>query len=259
MEFTTISLTQENDISILTLNRPKAMNALNATLIMEMNAALDMVAGNERTRALVVTGGDKVFAAGGDIKAMMECNPLDARAYVAPIHKAFNTLAELPKPTVAAICGHALGGGVELAAACDLRVAGVSAKFGFPEINLGIFPAAGGSQRIPHLIGLSKTKELMFSGDIIDASTALSIGLVNRVVPDEEVLQEAKKLASKLATKAPVALSLLKSSLHTGLNTDIATGLSQEIEKFTLLFATQDQKEGMKAFVERRKPVFTGK
>ena len=250
MDFTTISLTQENDISILTLNRPKAMNALNAKLIEEMNAALDMVAGDERTRALVITGGDKVFAAGGDIKAMMECDPLDARAYLTPIHKAFNTLAELPKPTIAAICGHALGGGVELAAAAS-GVAGAGAGL---KIN-GIFPSAAEEADAP-IDRLAKTKELMFSGNIIDASTALTIGLVNRVVPDEEVLQEARKLAGKLATKAPIALSFLKSSIHTGLDTDIAAGLSQEMEKFTLLFSTQDQKEGMKAFVERRKPEF---
>lgn len=259
MEFKTIILSKENLTSILTLNRPKAMNALNAELIAEMDMALDIIAGDQETRVLIITGGDKVFAAGGDIKAMMESDPLGAKAYVTPIHQVFNKIASLPKPTIAAICGYALGGGVELAAACDFRIAGDNASFGFPEINLGIFPAAGGSQRMPRLIGLAKTKELMFTGDIIDASKALDIGLLNQVVPGEEVLEEAKKLAGKLGSKGPLALSYVKNSIHAGLDTDIGTGLMQELEKLMLLFSTQDQKEGMKAFIERRKPVFTGK
>ncbi|MDD3023906.1 MAG: enoyl-CoA hydratase-related protein [Syntrophomonadaceae bacterium] len=259
MEFNNIILSKENATSILTLNRPKAMNALNAEIIKEMGMALDIIAGDDEIRVLIITGGDKVFAAGGDIKAMMECNPLEVKAYVTPIHQVFNKIASFSKPTIAAISGFALGGGVELAATCDFRIAGDDASFGFPEINLGIFPAAGGSQRMPRLIGLAMTKELMFTGDIIDASKASAIGLVNRVVPKEEVLKEAKKLAAKLGNKAPLALSYLKNSIHAGLDTDIGTGLMQELEKLMLLFSTQDQKEGMKAFIEKRKPVFTGK
>lgn len=259
MEFNSIILTKENTTRIITLNRPQAMNALNAELIEEMNAALDMIAGDQETRVLIITGGDKVFAAGGDIKAMMECDPQGAKAYVEPIHRAFNKIANLAKPTIAAVSGHALGGGAELAAACDFRIASDNAVFGFPEINLGIFPAAGGSQRIPRLIGISKTKELMFTGNLIDASKALAIGLVNQVVPRDEVMQEAGKLAAKLGAKSPLALSYLKKSIHAGLDTDINAGLMQELEKLMLLFSTSDQKEGMKAFMEKRKPVFTGK
>lgn len=259
MSFQTITLTRENRVALLALNRPEAMNALNKQMIEEMGWAVEQVAEDEDIRVLIITGGEKVFAAGGDIKAMIDCDSLAARNYVAPIHKVFNRIAGLPKPTIAAVCGHALGGGAELMATCDFRLAGENAHFGFPEITLGIFPAAGGSQRIPRLIGLARAKELMFTGDIIGASTAQAIGLVNKVVPTEQVMEEARKLAGKLASKAPQALSSLKESIHTGLDLNLASGLKQEVDKFTMLFATADQKEGMKAFMEKRKPVFTGK
>lgn len=235
------------------------MNALNAELISEMDQAIDMVTGDEEIRVLIITGNDKVFAAGGDIKAMYQCNPLQAREYVSPIHSVYNKLAALPKPTIAAISGFTFGGGVELTLVCDFRIAGDNAKFGFPEVTLGIFPAAGGSQRLPRLIGMAKAKELMFTGDTIDADTALSIGLVNKVVPKENLIESAKELARKLSQKAPVALRMLKQSIHAGLDTDLNTGLIIELEKFCCLFATNDQKEGMAAFIERRKPSFTGK
>jgi enoyl-CoA hydratase len=152
MYFKTISLTQEGAIGILTLHRPEAMNALNDELIGELGEAIDIILEDDQIRVLIITGGDKVFAAGGDIKAMLPCGPFEAKEYVTPIHKVFNQITELPKPTIAAICGFALGGGVELALTCDFRIAAENAKFGFPEINLGIFPAAGGSQRLPRLI-----------------------------------------------------------------------------------------------------------
>ncbi|HWP96880.1 MAG TPA: enoyl-CoA hydratase-related protein [Syntrophomonadaceae bacterium] len=259
MDFKTITLTRENKTAVLTLNRPEAMNALNEQMIEEMGWAVEQIAEDLEVRVLIITGGEKVFAAGGDIKAMMDCDPLAARDYVAPIHMVFNRIAGLPKPTIAAVCGHALGGGAELMATCDFRIAGEKAQFGFPEITLGIFPAAGGSQRIPRLIGLARAKELMFTGDIIGASTAQDIGLVNKVVPTERVMEEALKLAGKLASRAPLALSYLKKSMHSGLDIDLGSGLAQELDKFTLLFATIDQKEGMKAFIEKRKPIFLGK
>jgi enoyl-CoA hydratase len=193
LDFKTICLTQEGAVGLLTLNRPAALNALNDVLISEMIQAMETIAHDEKIRVLIITGGDKVFAAGGDIKAMLRCDPVQAKNYVMPIHKLFNQIAELPKPTIAAICGFALGGGVELSLTCDFRIAADNAKFAFPEINLGIFPAAGGSQRLPRLIGMARAKELMFIGDTIDAATALQIGLVNQVVSQAELMEAALK------------------------------------------------------------------
>ena len=258
MEYTAVTLAKDGAVGILTLNSPATLNALNSTLVSEVGQVLEALVDDRQVRALVLTGGEKVFAAGGDIKAMRQCDPLAAKKYVASIHVVFNRLAEMPIPTIAAICGYALGGGLELAACCDFRFAGEGARFGFPEVTLGIFPAAGGSQRIPRIIGLAKAKELMFSGDIIDAKTALEIGLVNRVFPDSEVMDRAKEFAHKLTTRAPLALQYLKASIHAGLNTDINTGLEQELEKVAILFSTRDQKEGMNAFMEKRKPQFVG-
>ena len=186
------------------------MNAINNELIIEISQAIDTVAKSEQIRVLIISGGDKVFAAGGDIKAMLEFDPLQAYKFVIPIHKVFNQIAELPEPTIAAVCGYALGGGAELTLTCDFRIAADNAKFGFPEINLGIFPAAGGSQRLPRLIGMARAKELMFIGDTIDASTALSIGLVNQVVPKEALMERAIELADKLSRKPPLTIKALK-------------------------------------------------
>jgi len=259
LDFKTISINREGAIGILTLNRPEAMNALNDELISEMSQAMDMIAQDDQIRVLILTGGDKVFAAGGDIKAMMSCDPLQAKKYVIPIHKVFNQIAELPKPTIAVICGFALGGGVELSLTCDFRIAADNAKFGFPEINLGIFPAAGGSQRLPRLIGMAKAKELMFIGDTIDAAAALDIGLVNQVIPRTEIMERAMKFADQLGSKPPITIKTLKESMHNAFNGDINMGLNMEIEKLGFLFSTNDQKEGMRAFLERRKPDFQGR
>lgn len=258
MDYNTILINQEGGICILTLNRPEALNALNDELINEMSQAIDIIAEDESIRVLVLTGGDRAFAAGGDIKAMLQFDPMHAKKYVMPIHKLFNRITELPKATIAAICGFALGGGVELSLTCDFRLAADNAKFGFPEINLGIFPGAGGSQRLPRLIGLAKAKELMFLGETIDAPTALRIGLVNQVVPQPDLMETAMSLAAKLNKKPPITLGTLKEAIHCS-NGDINEGLNMEIEKLCFLFSTSDQKEGMRAFIERRKPDFIGK
>jgi enoyl-CoA hydratase len=258
LDFQTISVTQEGAIAILTLNRPEIMNPINDELVGELSQAIDRIAQDEQIRVMILTGGSKVFAAGGDIKAMQQFGPWQAKKFVTPIHKVFNRMTELPKPTIAAIGGFALGGGVEMTLTCDFRIAADNAKFGFPEINLGIFPAAGGSQRLPRLIGMAKAKELMFTGDPIDAATALAIGLVNQVVPREELMERAMKLAEKLSKKPPLTIKALKESMHNVFNTDIDMGLNMEIEKCCSLFATEDQKEGMGAFLEKRKPQFKG-
>lgn len=259
MDLQTITMTLQGAIAILTLNRPEAMNALNDQLIADLTQAVDTVDEDSKIRVLVITGGDKVFAAGGDIKAMLACGPWEARDYVNPIHKVFNAIAELPKPTIAAISGFALGGGVELSLTCDFRIAAQNAKFGFPEINLGIFPAAGGSQRLPRQVGMSKAKELMFTGDTIGADTALAIGLVDKVVGKEELMEATLKMAEKLAAKPPLAIRNLKQSMHNVNYMDLNMGLKTELEIMVSLFATEDQKEGMLAFTEKRKPDFKGK
>lgn len=258
MEFKTISLSFDNGVCTLCLNCPETMNALSSELITEMASAINMLSVNKEVRVLVITGSQKVFAAGGDIKAMASLNPEQARAYIEPIHQVFKRIADLPKPTIAAISGFAFGGGVELSLSCDFRIAAENAKFGFPEINLGIFPAAGGSQRLPRLIGVGRTKRLMFTGDTIDATRALSFGLVDQVVPTEQLMEEVKQFAAELSQKAPLALMKLKESIQQGINTDINTALIMEMDKCCSLFASLDQKEGMQAFMERRTAVFMG-
>lgn len=258
MEFETIGLSFEEGICILKLDCPEAMNALTNELIRDLSAAVEQIAGDKKIRVLVICGHPKVFAAGGDIKAMAACTPGQAREYIAPIHAVFNQIADLTQPTIAAVSGFALGGGAELSLTCDFRIAADNARFGFPETGLGIFPAAGGSQRLPRLIGISRAKELMMLGENIDASTALAIGLVNRVVPADDLMDEVQKFALKMVRKAPLALESLKSSIHMGLDAELHAGLAMEIDKCCSLFATEDQKEGMLAFMERRPASFRG-
>lgn len=258
MEFNKIALSIEQGIAALRLNSPQTMNALSSELIEELGMAVNMVKNDRQVRVLYITGSEKVFAAGGDIKAMAECNPEQARAYIEPIHQVLNNIANLPKPTIAAVSGFAFGGGVELSLSCDFRIAAENAKFGFPEINLGIFPAAGGSQRLPRLIGIQGAKRLMFTGETINAATALSLGLVDQVVSSEQLMEVVKELALKLSRKPPLAMMKLKESIQQGINTDLETAMKMEMDKCCCLFATQDQKEGMQAFVERREAVFKG-
>lgn len=258
MEFKTITLSIDEGIATVRLNSPQTMNALTSELMDELGTAVNMVKNDRQVRVFLITGSEKVFAAGGDIKAMAECNPEQARAYIEPIHQVFNGIATFPKPTIAAVSGFAFGGGVELSLSCDFRIAAENAKFGFPEINLGIFPAAGGSQRLPRLIGIQGAKRLMFTGETINAAAALSMGLVDQVVPTGQLMEEVKELAIKLSQKPPLALMKLKESIQQGINTDLATAMKMEMDKCCCLFATRDQKEGMQAFMERREAIFQG-
>lgn len=256
MEFSNLLYDESNGIAQVTLDRPKAMNALNGELIAELGQVVDLIARDDAVRAVVITGGDKVFAAGADITYMLTASPIQALQYSEQLHRVFDKLEALPKPVVAAVAGFALGGGCELALACDLRVAAAGTKFGQPEITLGIIPGAGGTQRLSRLIGAARAKELIFTGDLIDADKAREIGLVNRVVPAEVLLEEAGKLALKLARKPGLALAAAKRAINAGLNSDLATGNMIERECFAGLFATADQKEGMQAFVDKRRAEF---
>ena len=252
-----IIIQQLGPIQILKLHRPEALNALNRPIIQELDDCLSRIHQNPELRVLIVYG-EHNFAAGADIKDMVECTEAEAKAFsFSPV---FNKLADLEIPTIAAIEGYALGGGLELALACDLRIAAETCKLGFPEINLGIMPGAGGTIRAPRLIGPALAKELIMTGSMLDAQRALSIGLVNRVVPKEQVCEEAIKLAHKLAEKAPLAMAAAKQTIDAGLEEpDIVSAVGIEAKNWAQLFNTCDQKEGMRAFIEKRTPNYTGK
>lgn len=259
MVYETLLLSVEDGIATITLNRPEALNALSHQVYRELARASQEMAEDDSVRVVIITGGEKVFAAGGDIRDMAKADALDIALAGRPSQQALKIIEDMPKPVIAAVAGYALGGGCELSLVCDVRIAADNAKFGLPEITLGILPGAGGTQRLPRLIGAGKAKELIFSGDFIEAEEALRVGLVNKVVPAEELLPQAKRLAKRFASRGAVALRLAKSAINEGLRMDLEAGLQYEHKCFSLLFATQDQKEGMQAFLEKRRPNFQGK
>ena len=241
-------------IGVLKINRPKAFNALSREVVDLIDEKLELIKADEEVRALIVTS-DGNFAAGADIVAMVELGPEEARKFL--FSETFNKLENLGIPTIAAICGYALGGGLELALTCDFRIASEDAKVGLPEITLGIMPGAGGTIRLPRLIGEAKAKEMIMLGGQIKADEALRVGLVSKVVPKEELFDEAMKLAEKLATRPKLALKAAKESINYGKAQ--AAAIDNEADIWSSLFATQDQKEGMRAFVDKRKPQYVGK
>jgi len=248
---------KENGIGIVTINRPGSLNALNGEVYTELYELFQEIEGDQDVRVVILTGnGEKAFVAGADIAEMQPQSSLEISSFIDKARKASDRIYTLSKPVIAAINGFALGGGCELAMCCDLRIASENAKFGQPEINLGIIPGAGGTQRLTRLVGMTKAKELIYTGDIIDANTALTIGLVNKVVPPDNLMAEAKELARKMLSKSSIALSLAKTAITSGANMNLSPGLDLEAQCFSLCFATEDQKEGMKAFMEKRKPEF---
>ncbi len=260
MGYETILLEQEGSIGILKLNRPQALNALNSKVISELVSALDQMEKEVMPKVLIITGaGEKAFVAGTDIIEMEKLSSFEARGFANDARKAIDKVAGLNRPVIAAINGFALGGGCELAMACDIRIASEKARLGQPETGLGIIPGSGGTQRLPRLVGPSKAKQLVFTGELIDAKTALEIGLVDKVVPPDLLMEEAKKMAATIASKPKIALALAKSAINKGLDMDLQDGLSYEIECFAQCFAAQDQKEGMRAFSEKRKPSYQDK
>lgn len=242
--------------AIVTINRPEALNALNRVIVDELDSVVEEIARDKQIRTAVFTGGESHFVAGADIKEMMNGTPEFARAF--SFKDTYSKIEALEIPTIAAIAGFALGGGMELALTCDFRIAKSNARLGLPEITLGIFPGAGGTQRLPRLIGMARAKEMIMLGGIVDAATALSYGLVNWVVEDS-LLEEALKVAGKLAKLPPIAMRQAKQLIQQGWDSDLKTGMEFEAVAWTSLFASEDQKEGMKAFLEKRKAVFTGK
>lgn len=258
-EFNTILFTVDEKVAVITINRPKSLNALNTEVLNELSEAIGLIEKDSSIRAAVLTGaGEKAFVAGADIAEMQNKNVLEARAFSSLGNEVFSKLENLKIPVIAAVNGFALGGGCELAMACDIRIAGHKAKFGQPEISLGVMPGFGGSQRLPRLVGIGVAKEILFSGEMINAERAYEIGLVNRIVDGTEVVAEAIKLAQKIASSSPLGVNFTKKAVNEGINLDLERAVSLEAELFGLLFSTKDQKEGMAAFLEKRKAVFKG-
>ena len=238
-----------NGVGTIRLDRPK-MNALNHQVSAEIDAAVAEAKANDDVRAVVVWGGERIFAAGADIKQMATQDPVEMFKWIGDFQDVFTRLERLPKVTIAAVNGYALGGGCELAMACDLRIAADDAKFGQPEILLGVIPGAGGTQRMPRLIGVGRAKELIYSGRMIDAQEALESGLVNQVVPAAEVYERAVALAERFASGPTVALMAAKQVIQNGIDADMTTGLMLERQAFAALFASEDQTIGMESFIE---------
>lgn len=246
----------DNGVGLLTIERPEALNALNQPLLLELDEILTRVANEPKLKVLVITGKGRAFVAGADIAAMHHMPLEEAEEFTLLGQRIFSKLAALPQPTIAAINGFALGGGLELALACDLRMASEKAKLGQPEIGLGIIPGFGATQRLPRLIGSARAKEMLFTGASISASEAMALGLVNRLLPPDELLDAALALAGDIAKHSFVILRHLKTAVDEGADMTLAEGLTVEAEQFAACFATHDQKEGMSAFLEKRQASF---
>jgi enoyl-CoA hydratase len=253
-----IDVSREGGVAVVTVDRQEALNALDVGSLTELRDRLQEVSGDESTRVVILTGaGEKAFVAGADIKYMSGLGVDEAKAWGALGHETGRLLETMPKPTIAAVNGFALGGGCELALACDLRYAASTAKLGQPEVNLGIIPGWGGTQRLARVCGLGVAKELIFTGRLVDAEEALRIGLVNAV--HDPVLDKARETADLLASKSPVSLRLMKDLANRALGGDHVANLNAEGEGFGELFSTEDAKEGLTAFVEKREPKFQGR
>jgi enoyl-CoA hydratase len=252
-----IDVSREDGVAVVTVDRQEALNALDVGSLTELRDRLQDVSGDESTRVVILTGaGEKAFVAGADIRYMSGLEVDEAKAWGALGHETGRLLETMPKPTIAAVNGFALGGGCELALACDIRYAASTAKLGQPEVNLGIIPGWGGTQRLARVCGLGVAKELIFTGRLVDAAEALEIGLVNAV--HDPVLEKAKETAALLASKSPVSLRLMKELANRALGGDHEANLNAEGEGFGELFSTDDAKEGLTAFVEKREPNFKG-
>ena len=247
----------EEQIGIATLNRPEKLNALDTKTREELVKVLEEA--ERKVRVLIITGSGKAFAAGADINELLQRDPIAAIQAAKFGTELFTRVEELEIPVIAAINGYALGGGLELAMACDIRIASEKARFGQPEINIGIIPGGGGTQRLPRLVGLGTAKKLVLTGEIINAQEALRIGLVDEVVEHDRLLERAKELAGKIIEKPPLAVKLAKKALNASMNTPLREGLKYELSLFAILFASEDAKEGMRAFLEKRKPEFKGR
>jgi len=261
MEYESLLVTREAEIAIITFNRPKVLNALSETTMRGLSAAVDELGQDRNVGCIILTGGsDKAFVAGADINELRAIgSAADGAAFARRGQDTLFKIENLDKPVIAAINGYALGGGCELAMACDIRIAADSAKLGQPEINLGIIPGYGGTQRLPRLVGKGRAKWLILTGEMITAQEALRIGLVDMVVPAAQLMDKAKELAKTIASKAPLAVAWAKRSINIGSETDLVTACAYEASQFGLVCGTEDRIEGTSAFLEKRPPQFQGK
>lgn len=248
---------EKDGIMFVTINRPKALNALNSQTVNELGEVIGSVEKRKDIKVVIITGsGEKSFVAGADIAEMHNLNAMEGRELALNAQKVFSKIEQMPQVVIAAVNGYALGGGCELSMACDLRIASEKAKFGQPEVNLGILPGFAGTQRLPRLVGKGIAKELIFTTDMIDAQRAYEIGLVNKIVKPEELMTATEEMARKIMSKGMFGVSLAKAAINNGMNMDMESAYKHEADMFGLCFATEDQKEGMEAFLNKRKAEF---
>ena len=259
MEYENIIFEKKNGIGYVTVNRPEALNALNDSVIEELDSVFRAIDRDDEVRVVIITGAGRAFVAGADIAQMSRLDGSEGRVMSMRGQKVMEFIEFMDKPVIAAVNGFALGGGNELSMACDIRIASEAAKFGQPEVNLGIIPGYGGTQRLPRLVGKGMAKKLIYSAEMIDAEEAYRIGLVDEVVPAEELMEAAEKLAKTIMSKAPIAIKMAKVAINNGMNTDLKTGVQFEAEAYTSTFVSEDRVEGMKAFVEKRPAEFKNK
>jgi enoyl-CoA hydratase len=259
MVYKNIILEKKEGIGTIKINRPKVLNALNIETMKEISKAIDELDIDREIKVAILTGEGKAFVAGADVHQMKDMTPLEAMKFAELGHSMLFKIENSRLPFIAAINGYALGGGCEIIMACDICIASKSAKLGQPEINLGVHPGFGGTQRLPRLVGIMKAKELLLTGDNINADEAFRIGLVNLVVDDDKLMETSENIAKKIACKSPIQADFIKSLVNKGSDIDLHSACSLEISYFSSSFSTKDQKEGMSAFVEKKKPMFKGK
>ena len=259
MSYANILVEKKDNIGLIKINRPNNLNALNKDTILELTKGIEELEKDKNIKVVILTGEGKAFIAGADIKQMKDMTPLEAKKFGEMGHKLMMNIEKSRLPFIAAVNGYALGGGCEVMMACDIAIACASAKIGQPEINLGIHPGFGGTQRLPRLVGRMKAKELLLTGDNIDANEAYRIRLVNMVVTDDKLMKEAENIAGKIAAKSTVQTAFIKTLVNKGMDVDLNRACALEISYFSKSFETDDQKEGMNAFLEKRKPSFKGK
>ncbi len=260
MKFKNLILSIDKKIATITINRPEKLNALNAETITELFQAFKKLSQNDSISAIILTGsGEKAFVAGADIAEINYHDEISGRIFSSRGQKVFRLIEKMDKPVIAAINGYALGGGCELVMACHIRIASEDAKFGQPEINLGLIPGYGGTQRLPRLIGISRALYLLLTGETIDAKTAINYGLINEIVPKNKLASRVMEIAESLTSKAPVARKYILQAVNEGIDKNLDTGLNLEGELFGNICGTEDMKEGTKAFLEKREPSFSGK